>query len=101
VGQRNIAVIHAASPPSIDLDLSLADPDAPADAEGDVTVDAPANMEWLQLCAGNRNPGFGAPATPVSAGFLPPSAEGSRVPGISQLPPDLRVPLLKPRERFH
>jgi hypothetical protein len=101
VGQRNIAVIQAASPASVDLGLNLGYPDAPADAEVDVTMDAPANMEWLQLYAGNRNPGFVVSAAPVSAGFFPPSAEGTRVPSLSHLPSDLRSPLLKPRERFH
>jgi hypothetical protein len=100
VGQRNIAVVQAASPALVDLGLSLGYPDAPADAEVDVTVDAPANMEWLQLLAGNRNPGFGPTATPVSAGFFPPSADGTRVPSLSHLPLDLLAPLLKPRERF-
>lgn len=101
VGQRNIAVVQAASPASVDLGLGLGYPDAPADAEVDVTLDAPANMEWLQLYAGNRNPGFVPPATSVSAGFFPPGAEGARVPSLSHLPVDLRAPLLKPRERFY
>ncbi|PYL09045.1 MAG: hypothetical protein DME33_05640 [Verrucomicrobia bacterium] len=101
VGQRNIAVVQAASPASVDLGFSLGYPDAPADAEVEVTVDAPANMEWLQLYAGNRNPGFAPTTAPVSAGFFPPSAEGARVPDLTHLPPDLRAPLLKPRERFH
>jgi hypothetical protein len=101
VGQRNIAVVQAASPASVDLGLSLGYPDAPSDAEVDVTLDAPTNMEWLQLFAGNRNPGFGTPSAPVSAGFFPPNPEGTRVPSLTQLPPDLRAQLLKPRERFH
>ena len=101
VGQRNIAVVQPTSPASLDLGLGLGYPDAPSDAEVDVTADSPANMEWLQLFAGNRNPGFGPPAVAVSAGFLPPSADGTRVLSLTHLPPDLRAPLLKPRERFH
>ncbi len=101
VGQRNIAVVQAASPASIDLGLNLGYPEAPDGAEVDVTLDAPANMEWLQLYMGNRNPGFQSPSTPVSAGFLPPSVESARVPNLSHLPIDLRAPLLKSRERFY
>jgi hypothetical protein len=101
VGQRNIAVVQAASPATIDLGIDLGYPDAPSDAEVEVTTDAPESMEWLQLLAGNRNPGFSAPTGQIQAGFLPPAAEGTRVPILATLPPDLRAPLLKPREKFH
>lgn len=101
VGQRNIAVVQAASPASVDLGLRLGYPDAPSDAEVEVSADPPTDMEWLQLYAGDRKPGFGSPAVPVSAGFFPPTTDGTRVPILSQLPPDLRASLLKPKERFH
>jgi hypothetical protein len=101
VGQRNIAVVQAASPASIDLGLGLGYPEAPTDAEVDVTIDSPEKMEWLQLYAGSRNPGLSSPANPPSAGFLPPTAEGTRVPLLSQLPADLITLLLRTRERFH
>jgi hypothetical protein len=101
VGQRNIAVVQAASPVAIDLGIDLGYPDAPSDAEVDVTTDAPGSMEWLQLFAGNRNPGFSAPAAQVQAGLLPPMAEGTRVPLLANLPFDLRSPLLRPREKYH
>jgi hypothetical protein len=101
VGQRNIAVVQAASPAAIDLGIDLGYPDAPSDAEVDVTTDAPGSMEWLQLFAGSRNPGFASPVAEIQAGFLPPSAEGTRVPPLATLPPDLRAPILKTREKFH
>jgi hypothetical protein len=100
VGQRNIAVVEAASPASIDLGLGLGYPDTPSDAEIDVTIDSPEKMEWLQLYAGVRNPGFSPPNTPASAGFLPPTAEGTRVPTLSHLPADV-FSVLRTRERFY
>jgi hypothetical protein len=94
VGQRNIEVIQAASPASIDRGLYLGHPETPADAEVDVTVEGPANMEWLQLFAGRRNTAFTAPSELVSAGFFPPTAEGARVVNFSQLAPDIQASLL-------
>jgi len=100
VGQHNVAVVQAASPASIDLPLTLGYPDAPADAEVDVTVDAPGSMEWLQLYAGKRTTGYVAPHTPISAGFLPPTVSGARVPPISTMPPAVQLSLLKVKEKF-
>ena len=100
VGQRNIAVVQAASPASLDLGLNLGHPESPADAEVTVIRDSPETMEWLQLYAGERTPGFTAPAAPVSAGFLPPAADGTRVPVLTHLPAEHLGPLLKARERF-
>ncbi|MGA7317451.1 MAG: hypothetical protein WBX22_26170 [Silvibacterium sp.] len=100
VAQRNIAVVQAASPASIDLGLNLGTPSAPADAEVDLSLDLPANMEWLQLYAGKKDTGF-VPATGgVSAGFLPPMADGSHIPPFSKIPSPLFTTLLKQRERF-
>jgi hypothetical protein len=61
VGQRNIAVVPAASPAQITLNLDLGWHDRPGTAEVDVVAEPPGTMEWLQLYAGNRNPGFRAP----------------------------------------
>ena len=99
VGQRNIAVVQAASPASIDLALNVGYPESPTDAEVDLSIDAPATMDWLQLFAGNRTPGYTAPAA-VVAGFLPPSVAASRVPTLGQVAADQRSQLLRPRERF-
>jgi hypothetical protein len=101
VGQRNIAVVQAASPASIDLGLDLGYPDAPAEAEVDVSVDPPSSMEWLQLYSGARNPGLVPPTGPVLAGFSPPTAGGSRLPNLNQIPIECRAQLLKPHENFH
>jgi hypothetical protein len=101
VAQRNIAVVPAASPAAIDLALHLGYPDAPGDAEVDISVDGPGSMDWLQLYAGTRTPGFSAPVSPVIAGFLPPTADGSRLVNITQLPIAVRAALLKSREKFH
>ena len=99
VGQRNIAVVQAASPASIDLALNLGYPDSPAEAEVNLSVDAPNAMDWLQLFSGSRAPGYTAPGA-VVAGFLPPSVTSSRVPALGQLAADQRPKLLRPRERF-
>lgn len=100
VGQRNIAVVEAASPATVDLGLQLGYPDAPADAEVEVIADAPASMEWLQLYAGSRSPGLSPPAGGLMAGFLPPTAEGARTPALSYIPSKFSGPLLKPKELF-
>jgi hypothetical protein len=99
VGQRNIAVVQAASPASIDLALNLGYPESPTETEVDLSVDAPNTMDWLQLLAGNRAPGYTA-AGGVVAGFLPPTVAATRVPPVGQLVPDQRPTLLRPRERF-
>jgi hypothetical protein len=101
VAQRNISVVQAASPAEIDLTLDLGYADAPGDAEVEVELDAPSAMEWLQLYAGNRTPGFTAPAAGVVAGLMPPTAISARAVQLQQLPYNCRVPLLKPREKFH
>jgi hypothetical protein len=100
VGQRNIAVVRAASPAQITLNLDLGWHDRPGAAEVDVVTEPPGTMEWLQLYAGNRKPGFRAPAQLVVAGLLPPMPDGMELPDIDALPPDCRQPLLRPRERF-
>jgi hypothetical protein len=100
VGQHNIAVVQAASPAAIDIALNLGYPDAPADAEVEVSADGPASMEWLQLFAGARTTGFKTPLGPVSAGLLPPAVSGARLPPISKLPTASQLTLLKPKERF-
>lgn len=100
VAQRNIAVVQAASPAAIDLGLYLGTPAAPADAEVDLSLEVPANMEWLQLFAGKKNTGF-VPATGgVSAGFLAPMAAESKVPALSKVPSKFLRTLLKQREKL-
>lgn len=101
VGQHNIAVVEASSPAAIDLALTLGYPDGPADAEVDVSTDPPATMEWLQLFAGSRAPGFHVPHGPVIAGLSPPTVSGVRVPSISKLPTESQSVLLRAKERFH
>jgi hypothetical protein len=101
VAQRNISVVQAASPAEIDLSLDLGFPDAPGDAEVEVELEGPAGMEWLQLYAGSRTPGFVPPSGGVLAGLLPPTALNARVVSLQQVPPACRAPLLRPRERFH
>src|SRR5438445_414046 len=49
VAQRNIAVVRAASPASIDLALQLGYLAQAGDAEVQVTLEDPGTMEWLQL----------------------------------------------------
>jgi hypothetical protein len=101
VAQRNISVSQAASPASIDLMLDLGYPDAPSEAEVEVELDAPSSMEWLQLYAGKRVPGFNPPTNKVIAGLMPPTAMNTRPLAIEELPAECRSPLLRLRERFH
>lgn len=100
VCQRNIAVVQASSPASLDLALSLGYADSPADMEVDVVVDAPDTMDWLQLYTRSRAPGFTAPLSPVVAGFLPPSVAAGRLPPLGQISVNDRAKLLHIRERF-
>ncbi len=101
VAQRNIAVVQAASPASIDLGLNLGTPSAPADTEIDLSLDPPTNMDWLQLYAGKRNTGF-VPATGgVVAGFLPPMTDSAHVPPLTKVPSAVLPTVLKARERFN
>lgn len=100
VCQRNISVVQAASPATLDLAINLGYPDAPDDIEVDVTLDPPNTMDWLQLYTRSRTPGFSAPSTPVVAGFLPPSVVAARMPALGLIPPEDRAKLLRPRERF-
>jgi hypothetical protein len=100
VGQRNISVVKAASPASIDLKLDLGFPDAPAEAEVDVEMAAPGSMEWLQLYSGKRNPGY-VSAGQVVAGLLPPTALNARTVNLEQLPYECRTPLLRQTEKFY
>jgi hypothetical protein len=93
VGQRNIAVVKASSPASIDLNLSLGYPVSPSQAEADVAMDPPAAMEWLKLYSGSRNPVFQPPTGTVSAGFGTPTLRSNKTPS----PP----PQFKSRIKFH
>jgi hypothetical protein len=92
VAQRNISVVKASSPATIDLNLSLGYPDAPSGAEVNVAVDAPSSMEWLKLYTGSQNPGFNPPAGPVTAGFSAPTLRNKVAP-----PPP---PAFKSRVKF-
>lgn len=101
IGQRNIAVVEAHSPATLDLLLDLGPAPAPGRAEVDVTVDQPASMPWLQLHlgAGKALPREGA--SPALAGVLPPTLAGARRVNLAELEPEQRRPFLSERERFH
>lgn len=100
VGQRNIAVVQAASPASIDISLNLGYLPAAVDAEVEVVLEDPATMEWLKLYTGKPNPDLHAPQQPVVAGLLPAVLLGSRAPKIGDLAFECRNPLLRPTERI-
>jgi hypothetical protein len=101
VGQRNIAVVPAASPAQVTVDLNLGWHATPGEADIDVVLEAPGTMEWLQLYKDNRNTGLRAPSGPVSAGLLNPVPVSVRPPDLGMLPPDERAKLLRQHERFH
>jgi hypothetical protein len=100
VGQRNIAVVQAASPAELDLPIDLGYPDVPSAAEVDVQLDPPGSMEWLKVYSGRPDPGLVSPARPVTAGFLPPTVPASRRLKLQNLPQEAKGSLLRPRERF-
>lgn len=100
VGQRNIAVVQAASPAAIDLQLSLGYFPEPAAAEVGMEVLPPDAMEWIQMLTQRRVPGI-VSANGILGGFLPPSPAGTRVPAVQDLPAACRDPILRPSERFH
>ena len=101
VAQRNIAVVVSSSPAAIDLPLSLGYPEAPATVQVEVAAHAPGSMEWLQLYANSRTPGFHAPpAGTVTAGVLPPTVPGVMPMRLAEMPQECRSFLLRMRERF-
>jgi hypothetical protein len=99
-GQRNIAVVQAASPVSIDLALNLGYTQQAGEAVLEVEQISPDAMEWLQLYTGSRTPEFSPFTGEVAAGFLPPSPVGVRLAKISTIPFEHRKDLLRPVERF-
>jgi hypothetical protein len=101
IAQRNIAVVQAASPAAIEMDLNLGYIQDPADAEVDVELDTPSSMEWLKIFTGKNDPSLQPTGNVVVSGFLPPSPLGSPMPHIREIPPVCLKPLLKPSERFH
>jgi hypothetical protein len=101
VGQRNIAVVQPSSPAAIDLVLDLGQPEFPPDGEVNVVVEGPATMEWLQLFAGNRNPGYRVPKTHVLTRLQPaPPRPPPHIPDCDflQLGFQARIADLQPRE---
>ena len=100
VGQRNIAVVLAASPASIDLPLSLGYIPNPAEAVVDVELAVPQTMEWLRLFTGKADPGLTAPAAGVVTGLMPPSIAGARLTDVAGLPANVRGTLLNQAEKF-
>jgi len=100
VAQRNIAVVRSASPAAIDLALDLGYLSQPAEAQIDVTVDAPTSMEWLKLYTGKADPGLKSPRGGVVSGLLPAGLAGGRVQRIGDLPFEDRHILLNSNERI-
>jgi hypothetical protein len=101
VGQRNIAVVQASSPASLDLVLDLGWRDRPGDAEVDIEVAPPAAMEWLRILTRRRNPDLVAPAQDVAVGLLPPAPAGSARRALGLEPGVGAEALLARHERFH
>jgi hypothetical protein len=100
VGQRNLAVVEAHSPASVDLALNLGWPAQAGETEIDVQLEGPDSLEFLKLLAHNRNPGYVSTPNKIAFGLMPPTAPGSRVPTISGLPLQHIGKLLRTRERF-
>jgi hypothetical protein len=99
VGQRNIAVVPAASPAAIDVPLDLGWHPRKGDAVVDCEFVAPEAMEWLRVHTQRRHPGLVRPAASVAAGFLPPTPIGSSRRSLG-LEPGSQSELLKRSERF-
>jgi hypothetical protein len=92
--------VPAASPAEVMLGLDLGWQPRPGEATVDVVVDPPGTMGWLQLYAGRRDPGYRAPAGPVSVGLTTPYPAGMAAPPVDRLPVEHRAAALRPREVF-
>jgi len=99
VAQRNIAVVQASSPAHLDLGLDLGYAPEVGQADVDVVLDDPATMPWLSLLTWHRDPGLHAPAA-ASAGLLPVTVVGARIPDLSGASAECRGDLLRTHERF-
>jgi hypothetical protein len=100
IGQRNLAVVEAHSPASIDLALDLGWPTHPGDAEVEVQLEGPNSMEFVKLLTRSRSPAFLPSSHKIVYGLMPPSAPGNRVPPISGLPLEHIGSLLRTREHI-
>ncbi len=101
VAQRNIAVVQAASPATLNVSLDLGWHPEPGVADVRVELAAPRSMEWLRIYTQRRDPGFIPPASSVTAGLLPPSPKGAARQALHLKPGANPRGLLSPRERFH
>lgn len=100
IGQRNIAVVPAHSPASIDLMLDIAPSQVPGHADVEVSVDALDTMPWLQLYIGPHGKALKPASNRVSAGLLPPTVAGARRVEVTKLGPETMASMLRDRERF-
>jgi hypothetical protein len=100
IGQRNIAVVPAQSPSSVDLTLDLGPAPQPARTEIEVTRDVPASMPWLGLYVGPGGTPLRPSPAPAAAGLLPPSPSGSRRVSVGPLGAEAKGALLRERESF-
>lgn len=100
VGQHNLAVVQAHSPATIDLPLNLGLPEYPGESEVDVEVEGPEGLEFLQLLADERTPGYVSAYNHIAYGLMPPTAPGGRVPLVSKLSVKDGETLLRFHERF-
>lgn len=100
IGQRNIAVVQANSPASIDLtlDVGLAAGQGRTDIE--VVADEPSSMPWLSLVVGPNGVPLKHGAAKVAAGLLPATVPGGRRLALSGMSEDVVRRLLNERERF-
>lgn len=101
IAQRNIAVVQAASPASIDLVLDLGYAQSTGNTEIEVVIEPPTAMEWLKLLTGRSNPDLRSPAIPVIAGLMAPIPQGARSLRLQEIPCEFRQHLLSQRERFY
>ncbi|NJC73111.1 hypothetical protein HC031_25830 [Planosporangium thailandense] len=101
VGQRNIAVVQAASPAQATVDLQLGWYATPGQADVDVVVEPPGTMEWLQLYAGSRNTRLRTPSSTAAAGLLNPTPVDVTLPDPEILVPAERSKLLRQRQQFY
>jgi hypothetical protein len=101
IGQRNIAVVQAASPAELDLLLDVCPATAPGRAEVELSIDQPASMPWLQLYMGPDRAVPRQSSSPLLAGLLPPTLAGTRRVNLSHLDRAHRAPFLSQHERFH
>jgi hypothetical protein len=98
IGQRNIAVVNAASPAHLELMLRTGCAAPRGEAEIQVETAHLSDVGWLSLLKGKKDHGLRNPGSIKQyVGIMPPSSVGKKrfIPSFTEVPPDAMKPLLR------